>query len=157
MEERAREEMYQHDVVTSQHPILPAPPIDKKKYPNPDLPVDDSDMESSNSNKDGDLPITAPLLPIVLDNADDSSSSSQDAAPASGEEGLRLDKSNVLLLGPTGSGKTLMARTLADIVNVPLAVVDATSLTQSGYVGEDVESILFRLYVSHLLTHPSTH
>jgi ATP-dependent Clp protease ATP-binding subunit ClpX len=51
-----------------------------------------------------------------------------------------------MIVGPTGSGKTLLAKTLADLVKVPLAIVDATSLTQSGYVGEDVESILFRLY-----------
>ncbi|XP_013666782.2 CLP protease regulatory subunit CLPX2, mitochondrial isoform X2 [Brassica napus] len=60
---------------------------------------------------------------------------------------VELDKSNVLLLGPTGSGKTLLAKTLARLVNVPFAIADATSLTQAGYVGEDVESILYKLYV----------
>ncbi|CAN6869315.1 unnamed protein product [Brassica oleracea var. botrytis] len=60
---------------------------------------------------------------------------------------VELDKSNVLLLGPTGSGKTLLAKTLARLVNVPFAIVDATSLTQASYVGEDVESILYKLYV----------
>ena len=59
---------------------------------------------------------------------------------------VELDKSNVMICGPTGSGKTLMAQTLARLANVPLIVVDATSLTQAGYVGEDVESILFKLY-----------
>lgn len=56
-----------------------------------------------------------------------------------------LDKSNVLLLGPTGCGKTLLARSLANILNVPFAVADATTLTEAGYVGEDVENILLKL------------
>ncbi|KFM27978.1 ATP-dependent Clp protease ATP-binding subunit ClpX [Auxenochlorella protothecoides] len=57
-----------------------------------------------------------------------------------------LDKSNVLILGPSGCGKTLLARTLARLVDVPFAMADATTLTQAGYVGEDVESILHKLY-----------
>ncbi len=57
----------------------------------------------------------------------------------------RIQKSNILLLGPTGSGKTLLAKALADILNVPFAMADATALTEAGYVGEDVESILTRL------------
>lgn len=59
---------------------------------------------------------------------------------------VELQKSNILMLGPTGSGKTLLAQTLARILNVPFAIVDATSLTEAGYVGEDVENILLRLY-----------
>jgi len=58
---------------------------------------------------------------------------------------VELDKSNILLVGPTGSGKTLLAQTLAKILHVPFAIVDATSLTEAGYVGEDVENILLRL------------
>ena len=58
---------------------------------------------------------------------------------------VELDKSNVLLLGPTGSGKTLLAKTLARILDVPFAVADATTLTEAGYVGEDVENILLKL------------
>lgn len=61
------------------------------------------------------------------------------------ENEVEYSKSNVLLLGPTGSGKTLMARTLANILDVPFAIADATTLTEAGYVGEDVENIILRL------------
>ncbi len=60
----------------------------------------------------------------------------------SDDDGVELQKSNILLIGPTGSGKTLMAQTLARILNVPFAMADATTLTEAGYVGEDVENIL---------------
>ncbi|MEN6504384.1 MAG: ATP-dependent Clp protease ATP-binding subunit ClpX, partial [Planctomycetaceae bacterium] len=60
-------------------------------------------------------------------------------------DGVEIDKSNVLLLGPTGSGKTLLARSLARVLNVPFAIGDATTLTEAGYVGEDVENILLKL------------
>ncbi|MCA9565014.1 MAG: AAA family ATPase, partial [Myxococcales bacterium] len=62
-------------------------------------------------------------------------------APPSGDE-VELQKSNVLLLGPTGSGKTLLAETLARFLDVPFTIVDATNLTEAGYVGEDVENII---------------
>lgn len=61
------------------------------------------------------------------------------------EEAEQLQKSNVLMLGPTGSGKTLLAQTLAKVLNVPFAMADATTLTEAGYVGEDVENILLKL------------
>ena len=58
---------------------------------------------------------------------------------------VELDKSNIMLIGPTGSGKTLLAQTLARLLKVPFAIADATALTEAGYVGEDVENILLRL------------
>ena len=61
------------------------------------------------------------------------------------DDGVELEKSNILLVGPTGTGKTLLARTIAKMLMVPFAIVDATVLTEAGYVGEDVESLLVRL------------
>ena len=61
------------------------------------------------------------------------------------DDGVELQKSNILMLGPTGSGKTYLAQTLAKIINVPFAIADATTLTEAGYVGEDVENILLKL------------
>ncbi len=62
-------------------------------------------------------------------------------------DGVELQKSNILMVGPTGSGKTLLAQSLARMLNVPFAIADATSLTEAGYVGEDVENILLKLYM----------
>jgi len=70
-----------------------------------------------------------------------------DAATGRDVEDVEIDKSNIMLLGPTGSGKTLLVKTLARLIDVPLVITDATCLTQAGYVGEDVESILFKLYL----------
>ncbi|MEA4914112.1 MAG: ATP-dependent Clp protease ATP-binding subunit ClpX [Christensenella sp.] len=65
--------------------------------------------------------------------------------PVNKDDEVELQKSNIIMLGPTGSGKTMLAQTLARILNVPFAVADATSLTEAGYVGEDVENILLKL------------
>ena len=67
------------------------------------------------------------------------------AGQQNNEDGIELQKSNILLLGPTGCGKTYIAQTLAKIINVPFAIADATTLTEAGYVGEDVENILLKL------------
>lgn len=64
---------------------------------------------------------------------------------AGGDLGVELQKSNILMLGPTGSGKTFLAQTLARVLNVPFAIADATTLTEAGYVGEDVENILLKI------------
>jgi ATP-dependent Clp protease ATP-binding subunit ClpX len=69
----------------------------------------------------------------------------QDIDEGGAEDDVEVEKSNVLLLGPTGCGKTLLARTLAHILHVPFAIGDATTLTEAGYVGEDVENLLLRL------------
>ncbi len=78
---------------------------------------------------------------VRLSGEDGSSSGSGSAEPS----GVELQKSNILMLGPTGCGKTLLAQTLARIINVPFAIADATALTEAGYVGEDVENILLKL------------
>ena len=70
---------------------------------------------------------------------------SKNHGKAATEDGIELQKSNILLMGPTGCGKTLLAQTLASVLDVPFAVADATTLTEAGYVGEDVENILLRL------------
>jgi ATP-dependent Clp protease ATP-binding subunit ClpX len=69
----------------------------------------------------------------------------EDGKPRSAEATIEVAKSNILLLGPTGSGKTLLAQTMARMLNVPFAIADATALTEAGYVGEDVENILLKL------------
>ncbi|KAG1330442.1 CLP protease regulatory subunit CLPX1, mitochondrial [Cocos nucifera] len=74
--------------------------------------------------------------------------SNENEASTNDSDMVELEKSNILLMGPTGSGKTLLAKTLARFVNVPFVITDATSLTQAGYVGEDVESVLYKLLVA---------
>src|SRR5690242_10791332 len=69
----------------------------------------------------------------------------EDSPPNDPHADVEIEKSNILMIGPTGSGKTLLARTLAQILDVPFAIADATTLTEAGYVGEDVENIILRL------------
>jgi ATP-dependent Clp protease ATP-binding subunit ClpX len=75
----------------------------------------------------------------------DSPRASGDELDAARHDDVEIEKSNILFIGPTGSGKTLLARTLARILDVPFAIADATTLTEAGYVGEDVENIILRL------------
>ena len=93
-------------------------------------------------------------VPAAEEQASTNKDSVVDAAPDIAQdsfgrtvEDVEIDKSNIMILGPTGSGKTLLVKTLAKLIDAPLVIADATCLTQAGYVGEDVESILFKLYV----------
>src|SRR2546422_2154131 len=78
-------------------------------------------------------------------NADPDRPGNATEVPLTPHADVEIEKSNILLIGPTGSGKTLLARTLARVLDVPFAIADATSLTEAGYVGEDVENIILRL------------
>ena len=110
--------------------------------------VDDDDAATPASSS----PASAPFCetPSIDDDDDDDSSSRRSIANPNHDigpevEDCELDKSNIIIIGPTGSGKTLLVKTLAKLIDVPLVIADATCLTQAGYVGEDVESILFKV------------
>lgn len=98
---------------------------------------DDDDALSSPFCETPDIPNDAPEDAMSISNPN------HDIGPE--VEDCELDKSNIIIIGPTGSGKTLLVKTLAKLIDVPLVIADATCLTQAGYVGEDVESILFKV------------
>jgi ATP-dependent Clp protease ATP-binding subunit ClpX len=82
---------------------------------------------------------------ILVEPRGEKSEAAEKAAPPGPHADVEIEKSNILMVGPTGSGKTLLARTLAKVLDVPFAIADATTLTEAGYVGEDVENIILRL------------
>jgi ATP-dependent Clp protease ATP-binding subunit ClpX len=81
----------------------------------------------------------------ILQEPQPATAEGEETSPADPHAEVEIEKSNILMVGPTGSGKTLLARTLAAILDVPFAIADATTLTEAGYVGEDVENIILRL------------
>ncbi len=118
--------------------------------------LDDEFEQTAKSVEWGDLPKPAQIKAVLDDYVIGQEKAKKSLAVAvynhykritskMEDDGVELQKSNILLLGPTGSGKTLLAQTLARILNVPFAIADATSLTEAGYVGEDVENILLKL------------
>jgi ATP-dependent Clp protease ATP-binding subunit ClpX len=86
-----------------------------------------------------------PIAPSATPNAASSETEGAEQLPMDRHAEVEIEKSNILMLGPTGSGKTLLARSLAQLLDVPFAMADATTLTEAGYVGEDVENIILRL------------
>lgn len=107
--------------------------LDKSKLPNPQKIkeyLDDYIIGQDNAKRNLSVAVYNHYKRIMQDTDDD---------------GIEIEKSNIIMVGPTGTGKTLMARTIAKLLHVPFAIVDATVLTEAGYVGEDIESILTRL------------
>uniref|UniRef100_A0A0B7B554 AAA+ ATPase domain-containing protein n=1 Tax=Arion vulgaris TaxID=1028688 RepID=A0A0B7B554_9EUPU len=96
------------------------------------------------------IAVAGPLGPAINNQQSQANATGEEAAKKSdildaGIQEIRLEKSNILMLGPTGSGKTLLAQTLARCLDVPFAICDCTTLTQAGYVGEDIESVIAKL------------
>ena len=110
-------------------------------------PPSDTEGEESNSDKNinGDV-----NNEMSEDDNEDMSIANPNHKIGPEVEDCELDKSNIIIIGPTGSGKTLLVKTLAKLIDVPLVIADATCLTQAGYVGEDVESILFKVSIGIL-------
>lgn len=108
------------------------------------LAGNDSSLSELNLSQFGTKPPEASASGEKFSFGDDSNSIA-DASFGTDVEECEIDKSNIMLLGPTGSGKTHLVKTLAKMIDVPLVITDATCLTQAGYVGEDVESILLKV------------
>ena len=104
------------------------------------------DLRGTEDGSNGRPPSMSSTPSPALDRSPVAGRASVGKAGEGHHDGVEIEKSNILILGPTGCGKTLLAKTLARLVNVPFAMADATTLTQAGYVGEDVESILYKLY-----------
>jgi ATP-dependent Clp protease ATP-binding subunit ClpX len=107
----------------------------------------DGGLTDLNLGQFGSSSVTEGILDKQFDEARDmnNTNSISDENFGSDVEDCEIDKSNIMLLGPTGSGKTHLVKTLARLIDVPLVIADATCLTQAGYVGEDVESVLFKV------------
>ncbi len=118
------EEEYEEETVTEEMEINLLKPVEIKKF------LDDYVIGQEEAKK---------VLAVSVYNHYKRVMAPQD------EDGVELQKSNIIMIGPTGSGKTYLAQTLAKIINVPFAIADATTLTEAGYVGEDVENILLKL------------
>ena len=106
---------------------------------------------SSNADGDYETHASGSISDDDDDDDDDRSIANPNHKIGPEVEDCELDKSNIIIIGPTGSGKTLLVKTLAKLIDVPLVISDATCLTQAGYVGEDVESILSKVRVAILL------